>query len=90
MSNITDEQRQQLGHIVDAAKRNALALFEVVDTEGKPAVLLVAIEEEEEEGRMYPLARVDVAFNTDFEPPDGMEVVDPVEDEGLDNAGQGC
>lgn len=88
--NIKDEHRYQLGYIVEAAKKDELALFEVTDAEGKPAILLIAFEREEGGGgRMAPLARIDVDFNAGFTPPEGVETVAP-EEEGLDSAGGGC
>ena len=92
MSSVTDEQRQTLGWIVEAAGRNGLALLEVNEADtGKPAVLLVAVDKDElgQGGRMVPLARIDVDFIKGFTPPEGVEQVIP-EDEDLDNAGEGC
>ncbi len=78
MDHITDDQRQQLGWIVEAAKRDGLALLEVeCVSDGSPAVLLVAVDRDEEGkgGRMSPLARIDVDF-VDFDPPEGIEKVE--------------
>lgn len=81
--NIKDAHRYQLGHIVEAAKEDRLALFEVTDAEGKPAVLLVSFDRDSEGtgGRMAPLARIDVDFDNEFTPPDGVETVAPEEGE---------
>ncbi len=104
-SSITEEHRTRLGWLVEAAGRNGLALLEVNETStGKPAVLIVAIDHDEEGkgGRMAPLARIDVDFAAEFTPPEGVEQVDdedlPLSDEleklrrakEVDNAGEGC
>lgn len=100
-STITDTQKQQLGSIVEAAKKDELALFEVTDKHGQPAVLLIAFERDEEGkgGRMAPLARIDVDLLS-FTPPKGVETIEPDkagEDleklrrmTEVDNAGEGC
>ncbi len=93
MSNITDEHRNRLGWLVEAAKRDGLALLEVNETDtGKPAVIVVAFDRDGEGagagGRMAPLARIDVDFAKEFTPPDGVEQVNA--ETGLDNAGEGC
>ena len=93
MKNITDEHRHRLGWIAEAAGRNGLALLEVNEAgTGKPAVLLVAVDQDEtgKGSRMAPLARLDVNFVKDFTPPEGVEQVTGEEDEGVDITGVGC
>ena len=78
MSNITDEHQQTLNWIVEASKRDGLALFEVNEKDtGTSAVLLVAVDRDKEGagGRIAPLARIDVDFVNDFTPPEGVEQV---------------
>ena len=91
MSSITDEHRNAIGCIVEAAKEDRLALFEVTDAAGKPAILLVAAEHDSKGkgGFIAPLARIDVDFAAEFTPPEGVETVEP-EDEEVDSSGVGC
>jgi hypothetical protein len=104
VGNITQLHRQAVAWIVEAAEKKGLALLEVTETKtGEPAVLLVAISTDEEGkgGRMAPLARLDMDFENDFTPPEGVETVvtppgTPVEERitpvelEIHNAGEGC
>ena len=75
--NITEEHQMRLGWIIEAAKKDELALFEVTDKAGEPAVLMVAFDRDEmgKGGRMAPLARIDVDLVNGFTPPEGVEQV---------------
>ena len=90
--NITDEHRHRLGWLVEAAKKDELALFEVTDKEGKPAVLVVAFDRTDDGvgGRMAPLARIDMDFNEGFTPPEGVDKITSSDEDGVDNSGVGC
>jgi hypothetical protein len=93
MSSITDEQRQQLGWIIEAASRNGLALLEVNEVgTGNPAVLLVAVDKDEEGkgGRMAPLARIDIDFVNGFTPPEGVEQVTSDDEPEVSERSQQC
>lgn len=77
MKNITEGHRELVSWIIEAVKREGLALLEVTENAtGKPAVLLVAVDKEVEGGgaRMAPLARLDINMN-DYTPPEGVEQV---------------
>ena len=82
-NNIKDAHRNAIGCIVEAAKEDRLALFEVTDAAGKPAILLVAAEHDSKGkgGLIAPLARIDVDFAAEFTPPEGVETVAPEDDQ---------
>lgn len=93
IGNITERHRQAVAWIVEAAERKGLALLEVTCTEtGEPAVLLVAVSTDEEGkgGRMAPLARIDVDFENEFTPPEGVEATVSTPESEVDDSGVGC
>ena len=77
---LSEEVKNSLQLIVDAANQGSLAALEVTDEDGNAhAVLVVTVDKEDDDIEMYPLATIieDIGgYMEKYKPPGGVEVQD--------------